>query len=125
MGGGANGAAFLPALCSGDGDITAKQWAGAISVPVGLGAIKAFYAKAKDMDGAITVGDTGAKMWGIGYEHRFSKRTSLGVEWAKIDNQRNAQFTWTGMPPTQLGQSNTPVFGSDVNWAFVGMTHRF
>lgn len=125
MGGGVNGTAFLPALCSGDGDITAKQWAGAISVPVGLGAIKAFYAKAKDMDGAITVTDTGAKMWGIGYEHRFSKRTSLGVEWSKITNNRNAQFTWTGMPPNQTAQSNTPFFGSSVNWTFVGMTHRF
>jgi len=125
MGGGANGAAFLPALCSGDGEIKATQYALALSVPVGLGAIKAFWAKAKDMTGAIAFGDTGAKEWGLGYEHRFSKRTSLGVEYAKIDNNRNAQFTWTGMAPTQTAASNTPFFGSDVNWAFVSMTHRF
>ena len=115
----------LPALCASEGEITAKQYAVALSVPVGLGAVKAFYAKAKDMDGVITVSDTGAKEWGIGYEHRFSKRTSLGVEWAKIDNNRNAQFTWTGMPPNQRAQSNTVFFGSDINWTFVSMTHRF
>jgi predicted porin len=126
----AAGAANLlnqPALCNGPGDVEAKQYAIALSVPVGLGAIKGFWAKAPDMTGAIGVGQTGAKMWGVGYEHRFSKRTSLGAEWAKIDNNRNAQFTWTGMPPNQLdtGTSNTPVGGSDVTWIFVGMTHRF
>src|SRR6185312_9424291 len=117
--------ANLPALCSGEGDVKAKQYAVGLSVPVGLGAIKAFWAKAKDMTGAIAFGDTGAKEWGLGYEHRFSKRTSLGVEYAKIDNNRNAQFTWTGMPPNQRAQSNTVFFGSDINWAFVSMTHRF
>ena len=117
----------LPALCGAEGDITAKQYALAVSVPIGLGSIKGFWAKAKDMDGPIAFSQTGAKMWGFGYEHRFSKRTSLGAEAAKIDNNRNAQFTWTGMPPNQLdtGAGNTPVFGSDVTWIFVGMTHRF
>jgi len=114
-------------LCSSDGDIKAKQYAVAVSVPVGIGAVKGFWAKAKDLEGATTTTDTGAKMWGIGYDHRFSKRTSLGVEYAKIDNNRNAQFTWTGMPPNQSAQgaSNTPVFGSDVTWIFVSMVHRF
>src|SRR6267378_7395270 len=76
----------LPALCGAEGDITAKQYAIAVSVPVGLGAIKGFWAKAKDMDGPIAFSQTGAKMWGVGYEHRFSKRTSLGAEWSKITN---------------------------------------
>ena len=115
------------ALCSGPGDIKSKGYAIALSVPVGLGAIKASYAKVKDMEGSIFLGETGAKQWLFGYEHRFSKRTSLGIEYAKIDNNRNAQFTWTGMPPNQLGTgtSNTPVLGSDVSWTFVSMTHRF
>jgi predicted porin len=120
-------AANFPALCSGSGTILAKQWAVGVSVPVGLGAIKGSFAKANDMTGPIGVDQTGAKQWLVGYEHRFSKRTSLGVEHAKIDNHRNAQFTWTGMPPNQLGTgaSNTPVFGSSVTWTFVSMTHRF
>jgi len=112
---GAANLANLPALCGSEGEVKAKQYAVAISVPVGTGAIKASYAKAPDMTGAMAFGQTGAKEWLVGYEHRFSKRTSLGVEYAKIDNNRNAQFTWTGMAPTQIAQSNTPVFGSDVN----------
>ena len=123
----ATNGADLPTLCGTEGDVKSKVWSVAGSVPVGLGAIKAFYAKAPAMTGAIGVGQTGAKEWGLGYDHRFSKRTSLGVEYTKIDNERNAQFTWTGMAPNQLatGTSNTPVFGSSVTWVFVGMVHRF
>ncbi|HZE60160.1 MAG TPA: porin [Burkholderiales bacterium] len=121
----ATAGADLPTLCRTEGDVKNKTWSLAASVPVGIGAIKAFYAKTSDMTGAIGVGDTGAKMFGLGYDHRFSKRTSLGVEYTKIDNSRNAQFTWTGMPPTQTGASNTPSFGVDVTWVFVGMVHRF
>ena len=115
----------LPTLCAAEGDVKSKVWSVAGSVPVGIGAIKAFYAKASSMTGVIGVGSTGAKEWGLGYDHRFSKRTSVGVEYTKIDNERNAQFTWTGMAPTQTGASNTPVFGSSVTWVFVGMVHRF
>jgi len=115
----------LPNLCGTEGDVKNKIWSVAASVPVGLGAIKAFYAKASDMTGAIAFSSTGAKQFGLGYDHRFSKRTSIGVEYTKIDNNRNAQLTWTGMAPTQTGASNTPFFGSSVTWVFVGMVHRF
>jgi predicted porin len=123
----ANNAANMATLCGSSGTIVAKQWSVGVSVPVGIGAIKASYAKAADLTGPVITGETGAKQWLFGYEHRFSKRTSIGIEHAKIDNNRNAQFTWTGMPPNQTasGTSNTPVFGSDVTWTFVSMTHRF
>src|SRR5258708_1601626 len=125
---GATNGADLPAFCGTSGDVKSKIWALAASVPVRSGAIKAFYLKASAMTGAISIGSTGAKEWGLGYDHRFSKRTSVGVEYTKIDNERNAQFTWTGMPPNQTANgagSNTPVFGSSVTWVFVGMVHRF
>jgi predicted porin len=129
----------LPALCNGDGDINAKQYAVALAVPVGPGSIRASYSVAKDLTGAVgtatvssagvvtntgSIGDTGAKQYNIGYEHRFSKRTNVGIGYAKIDNKQNAQFTWTGTPPAQDGRS-TPLFGSDVSTFFVSMTHRF
>jgi len=124
------------ALCASDGDIKAKQYAVAIAVPVGPGSIRASYAVAKDLEGPVTstagtgnaathMSDTGAKQYNIGYEHRFSKRTNVGVGYAKIDNKANANFTWSGSPPNQGGNSLTPVFGSDVSTFFVSMTHRF
>lgn len=122
--------------CASDGDIKAKQYVVALAVPVGPGSIRAAYAVAKDLEGPVTsagsvgvagthVSDTGAKQYNIGYEHRFSKRTNVALGYAKIDNKSNAAFTWTGAPPNQGGQSNNPVFGSDVSTFFVTMTHRF
>jgi predicted porin len=120
----------LPAGCASDGDIKAKQYAVALAVPVGPGSIRASYSVAKDLDGSVGaagvhLSDTGAKQYNVGYEHRFSKRTNIGVGYAKIDNKANAQFTWTGAPPNQQGFSNNPVFGSDVSTFFLSMTHRF
>jgi predicted porin len=137
----------LPTLCGSEGDIKAKQYAVAIAVPVGPGSIRASYSVAKDLEGAVgcnsnanaatavgtcpggalgdKIGNTGAKQYNIGYEHRFSKRTNVGVGYAKIDNKANANFTWSGSPPNQQGSSLTPLFGSDVSTFFVSMTHRF
>jgi predicted porin len=119
--------------CATDGDIKAKQYALALAVPIGPGSIRASYSVAKDLEGPIGatgvatshLSDTGAKQYNVGYEHRFSKRTNVGIGYAKIDNKANAQFTWTGAPPRQDGTSNTPFFGSDVSTFFVSMTHRF
>jgi predicted porin len=119
------GGALLPTLCAGTGDIKVKQYAIAAAIPVGPGSIRASYSKATGMTGVVTVGQTDAKEYNIGYEHRFSKRTNVGIGYAKIDNNQNAQFTWTGAPPVQNGFSNTPLFGSDVSTFFVSMTHRF
>jgi predicted porin len=119
--------------CAEDGDIKSKGYGVALSVPVGPGSIKGSYSVLKDMEGPLGttgvagthISDTGAKEYNIGYEHRFSKRTNVGVGYAKIDNKANAQITWTGAPPNQQGFSNNPVFGSDVSTFFVSMTHRF
>jgi predicted porin len=126
----------LPASCFGQGDVKAKQYGVAFAVPVGPGSIRGSWVKAKDMTGGgltnaagASVDATGATEKNIGYEHRFSKRTNIGVGYAKIDNHKNAQFTWTGAPPNQQQQGavpmNTPLFGSSVTTFFVSMTHRF
>ena len=133
------------------GDCDAKQWGVGIAVPIGQGAIRASYAVADDIDGnyvgaqatTTTVGgscgaaptatldstDNGAKTWNIGYEYRFSKRTTLGDGYAQIKNDQAAVFTWTGAPPVQDGggarPANTPFPGSDPSTFFVNMVHRF
>ena len=111
------------------GEIKATQYAVALAVPVGPGSIRASYSKAKDLEGegctAALCDQTGAAQYNIGYEHRFSKRTNIGIGYAKITNKDAAVFTWTGAPPNQAGASNTPLAGSDVSTFFLSMTHRF
>jgi predicted porin len=124
------------ALCASDGDIKAKQYGLALAVPVGPGSIRASYAVAKDLEGPVTstastgiatthMSNTGAKQYNVGYEHRFSKRTNVGIGYAKIDNKANAAFTWSGAPHNQSGASPAALNGSDVSTFFVSMTHRF
>jgi predicted porin len=69
--------------------------------------------------------DNGAKQYNIGYEHRFSKRTNVGVGYAAIKNDAGSVLTWTGAPPVQDGANNTPFTGSDPSTWFVSITHRF
>jgi len=126
--------------CAGDGDVKVKNYAVALAVPVGPGSIRASYAISKDIEGPLTnaanigtsgvdngtrITDTGVKQYNIGYEHRFSKRTNIGIGYAKIDNKANAAMAWTGMPPNQQGNANTTLYGSDVSTFFISMTHRF
>jgi predicted porin len=73
----------------------------------------------------LVAADNGAKQYNIGYDHRFSKRTTVGVGYAAIKNDPGAVFTWTGAPPVQDGANNTPFQGSDPSTFFVNITHRF
>jgi predicted porin len=73
----------------------------------------------------LVAADNGAKQYNIGYDHRFSKRTTVGFGYAVIKNDPGAVFTWTGAPPVQDGANNTPFQGSDPSTWFVSITHRF
>jgi predicted porin len=109
------------------GNCRARQWGLAAAIPVGQGAIRGSFAKAADLAGPAVgcAGDNGAREFNIGYEYRFSKRTSIGVGYAQIRNDTAGVFTWTGMPPNQAGASNTPLAGSDPSAITFNVTHRF
>ena len=69
--------------------------------------------------------------YNIGYEHRFSKRTNIGIGYAKIDNKQNAQFTLDAAlrQPDRVrcwrAGEHAAVRASDVSTFFISMTHRF
>jgi predicted porin len=116
------------------GDCDAEQMGIAIAIPIGQGAIRGSYSQADDIDGtfngagtcgAVGTGDNGAKQYNIGYDYRFSKRTTVGVGYAKIDNDDFAAFTWSGLSSANTGSAVTPPAGSDVEIFFVSIIHRF
>jgi predicted porin len=107
------------------GDVDATQYGIQIAIPVGQGAIRAAYSQADDLEFPTGATDTGAKQYNIGYDYRFSKRTTVGVGYAKIDNDSLAAFTWSGLSSANQGNSVTPPAGSDVEIFFVSMIHRF
>ena len=104
----------------------AVQMALGLSIPLGSGKIGASYAIADELEvGGTAATDTGAKMYNIGYEWALSKRTAVGFGYAKIDNDANVNFTWTGMAPNQNGVSIGTYAGSDVQNIFVSVRHSF
>lgn len=116
------------------GDCDATQMGIGVAIPVGQGAIRGSYSQADDIEGTFAgagtcggagTGDNGAKQYNIGYDYRFSKRTTVGVGYAKIDNDAFAAFTWSGLSSSQNGQSVNPAVGSDVEIFFVSIIHRF
>ena len=110
------------------GDCEAKQWGVQVAIPLGQGAIRAAYSTADDLEGPAGCAanpDNGAKQYNIGYDYRFSKRSTVGVGLAQIKNDPGAAFTWSGLSSTQGGHLITPPAGSDVQIIFVNMLHRF
>jgi predicted porin len=107
-------------------EIEAVQMAVGVAIPLGSGKIGMSYAIADELEvGGTAATDTGAKMYNIGYEWALSKRTALGFGYAKIDNDANMNFTWTGMAPNQNGFTIAAYPGSDVQNIFVSVRHSF
>jgi predicted porin len=110
---------------TGVADVDAVQWGIAVAVPIGQGAIRGSYSQAEGLEVAGVETPTGAKQWNLGYDYRFSKRTTVGFGYATIDNEAGAVFTWSGLSSTQGGQSVNPPAGSDVEIFFINILHRF
>lgn len=107
------------------GDVDATQYGIAFAIPIGQGAIRASYSEADKLETPAGETQTGAKEYTIGYDYRFSKRTTVGFGYAKIENDSAAIFTWTGAPPNQTGTGLAPLPGSDPETIFVSVIHRF
>jgi predicted porin len=108
------------------GDVKATQYGVALAIPIGQGAIRASYSAADELEGpSATIVNTGANEITIGYDYRFSKRTTVGFGYAKIENDPAAIFTWTGAPPNQTGTGLAPLAGSDPETIFLSVIHRF
>jgi predicted porin len=95
-----------------------------VTVPMGAGTILFTYTKADDVKAAgVTVANTGATLMSVGYDYAFSKRTSLGVSYAKLDNKSAAGY---GLY-TQTALNGTPVnaVGADAGQFYLGLRHAF
>jgi predicted porin len=72
----------------------------------------------------IGIGNTGANMWALGYSYDLSKRTSMGVTYARISNKANASyspFTAAGLGVGQGGVlpgEDPRIFGTTIRHAF-------
>jgi predicted porin len=76
-------------------------WSLPISYIMGNNGFHFHYTKARD--DTVTVAQDGAKMVALSYQYTLSKRTSLGLTYAKITNDAGAQYNF--FTSTTLGNS--------------------
>jgi predicted porin len=101
-----------------------RAWSVPVTFGVGAGTILATYTRAQDVKaGGVTVANSGATLWSIGYDHAFSKRTSVGVSYAVMNNEAAAAYQ---LYTTSALQSLTAATaGQDQKQLYVGIRHTF
>lgn len=95
-----------------------------VTVPMGAGTALFTYTKAGDVKVAgVSTANTGASLISVGYDYAFSKRTTLGVSYAKLDNKSGAGY---GLY-TQSALNGTPAnaVGTDAAQFYLGLRHAF
>ncbi|MFI5447355.1 porin [Polaromonas sp. UC242_47] len=107
-------------------DAKAKRsaWSIPVTVPLGAGTFLFTYTKASDIkNNGTTAADTGASLISVGYDYSLSKRTSVGVSYARLNNKANAGYALY----TQASLNGTPnnAVGQDASQLYLGIRHAF
>jgi len=95
-----------------------------VTVPMGAGTALFTYSKAgNSKTGGVTNVNTGATLLAVGYDHALSKRTTLGISYAKLDNKSAASYALY----TQSALGGTPGngVGTDAAQFYLGLRHTF
>ena len=107
----------------GTGDQKRAAWSIPVSAKLGPGTLLFTYSQAADLKvGGSKSSDTGARLIALGYDYPLSKRTSLGVSYAAVDNDRNATYRYYSL---SAGNLSAPVAGQDQKQFYVGLRHAF
>jgi predicted porin len=117
-------------------DIYRDAWSLNVGQTFGAHTIHAGYSQAndiKDCGSVLDCGQTGAKMWSIGYEYALSKRTMLKMTYADVSNDAdvNNDFytapvgSFSGGLSNGTGSSSSIADGSDPVGFGIGLRHSF
>lgn len=82
------------------GERKRNAWQIPVSYQFGASTILASYTKAGDITGE---NNSGAKLWSLGYDYALSKRTNVGVFFAKLNNDANASYQFDGAGDSRNG----------------------
>ncbi len=100
----------------------------AFSIPVtfqlGNGTLLATYTTARDARvNGTKISDSGAWMASVGYSYALSKRTSVGLSYVYLNNQRNSAYQM--YTQSSLGGFGAPLAGQDQKQVYLGVRHAF
>ncbi len=106
-------------------DVKRRAWSIPVTVPLGAGTFLFTYTKARDMtgSGAAAGANTGATLVSVGYDYSLSKRTSLGVSYAKLNNDTRAGYAL--YTQSALNGTGNNAAGQDASQLYLGIRHAF
>ena len=98
------------------------------SIPVtfqlGNGTLLATYTRNDDTRvNGTKISDSGAWMASVGYSYSLSKRTSVGLSYVYLNNERNAAYQL--YTQSSLGGFGAPLAGQDQKQLYLGFRHAF
>ncbi|HSV19586.1 MAG TPA: porin [Casimicrobiaceae bacterium] len=86
------------------GDLKRDFWGISATAPIGPGVLYAFYGDSGNGKGSAATGervggltkgsDTGSQQWEVSYSYPLSKRTTVYAGYVKLNNDRNAAYTF-------------------------------
>ncbi|HYT97731.1 MAG TPA: porin, partial [Casimicrobiaceae bacterium] len=121
------------------GSLTRDFYGVSVTAPIGPGALYFFWGDALDGKGGSVNGtrvggltkgnDTGSQQWEISYTYPLSKRTQVYAGYVKLQNERNAAYTfninaYTVSTACTVSQPNCGSNGRPQGLVF-GMIHLF
>lgn len=101
------------------GDIDRDAYYIAAQHVFGNNVIKGYYGNAGDIG---DVDDSGADLWAVGYDYKFSKRTTLYALYTQVANDDLGGYTANSGQGVGSAYSNP---GDDVNVFSLGVIHKF
>ena len=99
-------------------------WSIPVTFQLGNGTLLATYTDARKAKvGGTTIGDSGAWLASVGYSYSLSKRTSVGISFAYLNNKSNAAYQL--YTQTSLGGLSNALVGQDQRQLYLGVRHAF
>ena len=100
-----------------------KAWSVPLQYAWGPHTVYAHYTRARD--DSMTAGKDGAKMWAVAYNYDLSKRTAIGLSYARIGNDAAAAYNLDGSAGANGSPSGALLAGEKPRlWAFT-LYHAF
>lgn len=100
-----------------------KAWSVPLQYAWGPHTVYAHYTRARD--DSMTAGKDGAKMWAVAYNYDLSKRTAIGLSYARISNDAAAVYNLDGSAGANGSPSGAVLAGEKPRlWAFT-LYHAF
>jgi predicted porin len=102
-----------------------SAWSVPITAQVGqVGTVLLTYTRASAVErGGAAVAGSAASMWSLGYDHRLSRRTSVGASYTAINN--GAASSYMLYTTNVLLSLPAPAAGQDQRMFYVGVRHAF